>query len=191
MTLLRADLLDGCAIVLVDGSPALRERLESLRARVLAVAADELDGDGAAEAWASQRAPFDAIVCDAAFTTGGPALDALDRVWPVIQGVAAGALIPAGPPEAPGATRKVLLLGPRPTAGGGPSDAEPARAALENVARTLSVEWARYAIVATMIAPGAETTADDVHTLVAFLCSAAGHYYSGCRFSLGVVTTTR
>jgi NAD(P)-dependent dehydrogenase (short-subunit alcohol dehydrogenase family) len=54
------------------------------------------------------------------------------------------------------------------------------------VARTLSIEWARYAITATMIAPGAASGDGDVAALVSFLCSPAGDYYSGCRFELGV-----
>jgi NAD(P)-dependent dehydrogenase (short-subunit alcohol dehydrogenase family) len=191
MKLLRGDLLRGCSIALVDGAAGLRWLLESLGALVLDVAARELGEDGVAEEWARERGPLDALVCDIGFTAGddGSRLEALDRAWPVIQGVAAGSLIPSGPPGG-GATRKVVLLGP-PAGDGGSVDSEPARAALENLARTLSIEWARYSIVATMIAPGAGTTADEVATLVAFLCSKAGHYYSGCRFSLGAVTDPR
>ncbi len=122
----------------------------------------------------------DALVCDVG------SLEALDEAWPVIQSVVADSMIPAGaPPD--GATRKVLLIGPRP-GGTGASSSEPARAALENLARTLSVEWARFSIVAAMVAPGEHTTDEQVATLAAFLCSSAGHYYSGCRFSLGGVT---
>jgi hypothetical protein len=56
------------------------------------------------------------------------------------------------------------------------------RAALENLARTLSVEWARFGIRPTAIHPGAS---QDVAELVAFLASRAGDYYSGCTFALG------
>jgi NAD(P)-dependent dehydrogenase (short-subunit alcohol dehydrogenase family) len=185
MKLLRTDLLSGCSIALVDGAAGLRSLLESLGAGVVEVVAGELADEGAAQAWASGVGPLDALVCD----VGADGLEALDRAWPVIQGVAAGSFIPSGPPG-DGATRKVVLVGPR-AGDGGPVDAEPARAALENLARTLSIEWARYSIVATMIAPGSSTTADEVATLVAFLCSSAGHYYSGCRFSLGAVTDAR
>jgi NAD(P)-dependent dehydrogenase (short-subunit alcohol dehydrogenase family) len=62
-----------------------------------------------------------------------------------------------------------------------PDDDAPQRAALENLARTLSVEWARYGITATAILPGG---AEDVAQLVAFLASPAGDYYSGCAFTL-------
>lgn len=184
MSLFRANLLDGCAVGVVDGSAGLIQRLSSLRARVVSLSSAELGVEGAAAEWAaslgSPGSPgslgsLDALVCE----TGNGDLDALDRLWPVIQGVAAGALIPAGAP-AGNATRKVVLIGSRASA--------PVRAALENLARTLSVEWARYGIVATAIAPGPATAAEDVETMVAFLCSPAGHYYSGCTFSFGAVT---
>jgi NAD(P)-dependent dehydrogenase (short-subunit alcohol dehydrogenase family) len=90
------------------------------------------------------------------------------------RGVATGALIPAG-------AGKVLLIGPRPD---GAQFAGAARAALENLARTLSVEWARYGVTAVAIAPGARSTADDLAELVCFLVSVAGEYFSGCEFEL-------
>ena len=165
MATLRAGLLDGIQITTHECSEVLVSQLVALGATVVAA------GEGGVP---------DAIVCDVG------SLDALDEAWPVIQGVVADSMIPAGPlPD--GATRKVLLIGPRP-AGTGASSSEPARAALENLARTLSVEWARFSIVAAMVAPGEDTTDEQVATLAAFLCSSAGHYYSGCRFSLGGVT---
>jgi hypothetical protein len=158
---LRPELLDGVRITLHDCAEAVRELLVSLGATLV-----EVGG-----------AVPDALVC------GVSSLTELDRAWPVIRGVAAESMIPAERLDG-GATRKVLLIGPRP----GGHDAEPARAALENLARTLSIEWARYGIVTAMIAPGQTTSDDEIAALVAFLCSRAGHYYSGCRFSLGVVT---
>ena len=62
-----------------------------------------------------------------------------------------------------------------------PAGDAPQRAAHENLARTLSVEWARHRITPTAILPG---TAADVAELVAFLASPAGEYYSGCAFTL-------
>jgi NAD(P)-dependent dehydrogenase (short-subunit alcohol dehydrogenase family) len=72
---------------------------------------------------------------------------------------------------------KVVFLAPGP-------EAPPLRAALENLARTLSVEWARYGIHPVAILPGAATTDDELADLVAFLASRAGDYYSGCAFTL-------
>ena len=66
-----------------------------------------------------------------------------------------------------------------------PAGDAPVQAALENLARTLSIEWARYGITPTAILPGAATTDDEVAELIAFLASPAGDYYSGCAFSLG------
>ena len=101
--------------------------------------------------------------------------EALERAWIAIRGVATGALIPSG-------AGKVLLLAPRPTGG---SFAAAARAALENLARTLSVEWARYGVTSVAIARGARTGEDELAELVCFLVSPAGEYFSGCLFELG------
>jgi hypothetical protein len=49
------------------------------------------------------------------------------------------------------------------------------------------VEWARFGITATSIAPGPSTRDAEIATLVAFLVSPAGGYFSGCRFELGAV----
>jgi hypothetical protein len=76
------------------------------------------------------------------------------------------------------------VVAPCPDAG---AFADAARAALENLTRTLSVEWARYEITATTVAPGATTTDDQIAELVCFLVSPAGDYFSGCRFSLDVI----
>ena len=72
---------------------------------------------------------------------------------------------------------KVVFVAPR--------DDGPQRAALENLARTLSTEWARFAITPTTVLPGPSATEEDVAQLVAFLASPAGDYYSGCAFRLG------
>lgn len=72
---------------------------------------------------------------------------------------------------------KVVFVAPR--------DDAPQRAALENLARTLSTEWARFTITPTAILPGPRASEDDVAQLVAFLASPAGDYYSGCAFRFG------
>jgi hypothetical protein len=95
---------------------------------------------------------------------------ALDDGWDTIRGsMADGQLI--------------VLLAPPP----GDAHAEAARAGLENMARTLSIEWARLGIRPVAIHPGAATPAGEVAELVAYLASPAGAYFSGCRFDLGSV----
>ena len=70
---------------------------------------------------------------------------------------------------------------PRPDAG---EHAPAACAGLENLARTLSIEWARHGITTVTIAPGAETPAGEVAALTAYLASPAGAYFSGCLLDL-------
>jgi len=77
----------------------------------------------------------------------------------------------------------IVLLAPPP----GDAHAEAARAGLENMARTLSIEWARRGIRPVAILPGAATSPAEVAELVAYLASPAGAYFSGCRFELGGV----
>jgi hypothetical protein len=165
MTLMRPDLLINRTILLAGAAqPGLAEQLAALGAFVQRPG-DEPTG-----------APAYALVYDAAgaFERGGvPA--ALDGAWHALHGIA-GTLIE----QRRGA--KIILIGPRPNTG---PFAAAARDALENLARTLSVEWARYAITATMIAPGSETTEEDLAELIGYLISRAGDYFSGCRFSLG------
>jgi NAD(P)-dependent dehydrogenase (short-subunit alcohol dehydrogenase family) len=173
---LREELLDGCAVALAGGPPqALRTTLAALGARV-----EELEAQDA-EQWVNGLLPLHAIVYDAdkAFAEGGQAglRAATDGAWSAVHAVATGALIP----EKRG---KVILVGPRSDAG---EFAQAARAALENLARTLSVEWARYGLTATMIAPGHRTNDQELAELIGFLLSRAGDYFSGCRFELGAV----
>jgi hypothetical protein len=166
MTLLQPRLLEGRSIMLAGELPAeVRGRLSALGARC--ELCEETDQDRALE-WARAVAPVNALVC------GSGALASVEQAWGAVRAVAAGALIPAG-------AGGIVLLAPRPDA---VAHAEAVRAALENLARTLSVEWARYGIAITALAPGSKTTEDDLATLIAFLCSAAGTYYSGCRFEL-------
>jgi len=125
-------------------------------------------------------APLHAVVYDARgpFGSGGPErlAESLERGWIAVREIANGALIPGEE------TGKVVLLGPPPGSG---RHAEAARAGLENLARTLSVEWARYAVTAAMVAPGLHTAEEEISELVCFLVSPAGEYLSGCRLELG------
>lgn len=159
-----------------SGAAGLGEALGQLGASVVSVDA-ELSED-----WAREHAPIDVLVYNAARAFGEGGEDglraALEQAWAAIHAVAAGALIPGN------RGGKVILIGPRAGAG---AHGDAARAGLENLARTLSVEWARYRITVTMIAPGATTTAEELETSVAFLASVAGDYFTGCRFELGSV----
>lgn len=121
------------------------------------------------------------LVYDAAgaFASGGRAglRAAIDSAWEAILEVAAEwATGDAGASS----TGKIVLITPRPAAG--PFAAAAARA-LENLARTLSVEWARFGVSTTVIVPGHDE--ESVAELVCFLASEAGDYFSGCRFELG------
>ena len=182
MSVLRDGLLSGRAVALAGAVPAaVAGALERLGARTEIVPSGEIGSDEERVGeWASAREPLDAIVYDArgAFAGGGePALsEALELAWTAVREVANGALIPA---ERPG---KVVLLGPRPDAG---PLARAARAGLENLARTLSVEWARHQVTTVMVAPGSETTDEELAELVSFLVSPAGEYLTGCRLELG------
>ena len=114
------------------------------------------------------------VVWDGA-SLAGPR-DVLDGAWLALR-PEARAMIDAG------AGGKLLLIAPPPL----DAAAEAARAGVENLARTLSIEWARYGIRTAALLPGPGTEPEEVAELVAFLASRAGDYYSGCAFDLGAV----
>jgi citronellol/citronellal dehydrogenase len=99
----------------------------------------------------------------------------LAATWNVTRAVANVALLPAG------RGGRIVYLAPAPDAG---VHADAARAGLENLSRTLSIEWARHGLTAVTIAPGVGTAAGEVATLAAFLASPAGGYFSGCLLDL-------
>jgi NAD(P)-dependent dehydrogenase (short-subunit alcohol dehydrogenase family) len=184
-SLLRPGLLDG-RVVIVSGqgayAGAARDACGELGAEVSALDADPLEEDAVAAAVsaAAGRSP-DALVVDAAAHFAGapqegdaPLRSAADAAWIAARAVAAAWI----PEEAGG---KVVLLAPSPATGG---HARATRAALENLARTSSIEWARYRIRPTAVLPGDDTPAEAVGGLVAYLVSEAGDYFSGCAFSL-------
>jgi NAD(P)-dependent dehydrogenase (short-subunit alcohol dehydrogenase family) len=180
---LRDGLLAGRRLV-VAGRPGavIGGRLRALGASVQAPGEHVMSDEDAAAAWIAEHAPLHGLVLDAApaFGAGGPAgLEASLRLaWLATRAVATGALIGA---QQPG---KVVLLAPR--MGTGPH-VEAARAGLVNLARTLSVEWARFAVTTVAILPGVDTTDEQVAELACFLVSPAGEYFSGCAFDLGAV----
>ena len=133
------------------------------------------DVDPAGEEAAFEGAA-DVLVFDGSEIGGMQAV--LDGAWLTVRPVARGAMIDHG-----GGLSCCSRRGP------GAPEAEAARAGLENMARTLSVEWARFAVRPVAILPGAATSPAEVAELVAFLASPAGEYYSGCAFTLGSVRT--
>ena len=98
----------------------------------------------------------------------------LDVAWIATRAVVNGAFLPG---ERGG---RIVYLAP--LADGG-EHADAACAGLENLARTLSIEWARHGIGTVTIAPGV-ATAGEVAALVAYLASPAGAYFSGCLLDL-------
>ncbi len=181
MKLLREELLRGQAIALAGSvRAAVCELLTELGAALEQFEAGLDDEHGTQ--WARSRQPLAGLVVDTAPAFGGGGANRLQSMlqsaWTAIRAVATGALIPAG------AGARIVLIAPPPTAG---RYAGAARAALENLARTLATEWARHGITVTAIAPGAVSGDLDVATLVAYLLSPAGGYLTGCRFDLGVV----
>jgi NAD(P)-dependent dehydrogenase (short-subunit alcohol dehydrogenase family) len=95
----------------------------------------------------------------------------LDGAWLAVRPVATKAMPEGG---------LVVLLAPAP----GDAHREAARSGLENLARTLSIEWARFGVRPVAILPGSESAEAEVAELVAYLASPAGAYYSGCAFTL-------
>lgn len=76
---------------------------------------------------------------------------------------------------------QVVLVAPAPGAG---AYAGAARAALENLARTLGTEWARHAVTVVAVLPGDATSDGELAELVAWLATPAGAYLSGTALTL-------
>jgi NAD(P)-dependent dehydrogenase (short-subunit alcohol dehydrogenase family) len=187
-TIFREGLLDGRAIV-VAGTGARAATLGStcaaLGARVTAIdkGVDPLDEDAVTEAVeeaARSEGGIAAVIVDAGgwFADGGPGplVDASRAAWNATRAAANAAMIEAGEGRA-------ILVAPAIDAG---PHARAEQAAMENLARTLSIEWSRYRICVTAVLPGpAERGDGDVVALVAYLASEAGDFASGCAFDLG------
>lgn len=180
--LLRPGLLDGRVIAL-GGGDVLGAPLAALGARTPALfeTADEDVATTQAAATLAAHGKVDALLHDLrpAFASGGHdgLRTALDTAWITIRAVATAAFIPR---ERGG---RVIVVAPS------PSDADPSvagvRAAAENLARTLSIEWARHVITTVAITPGEATTDAELSALAAYLASPAGDYFSGCCLALG------
>ncbi len=172
---LRDGLLEGVAVVVAGvGEPegdvaATATRLAELGARVR-----PLRIDPAAEA-PQPADPVAVLVWDGAgAAASAPGVAgvhaALDGAWVAVRAVTAGDLWPS----------RLLLLAPR------PDDAHraAARAGLENLARTLGVEWARFGVRTVAILPGAGTAPGEVAELAGYLASPAGDYCTGTAVAL-------
>jgi NAD(P)-dependent dehydrogenase (short-subunit alcohol dehydrogenase family) len=164
-----------------EGCAALGARVQ--RCQPDAAAEQPLDAAVAAALAAAGRIDMLAVDGAGLFTgglaRGGDAHEALrtcvDAAWNVTRAVVNLAFLP----EERGG--RVVYLAPPPDAG---EHAQAARAGLENLARTLSVEWARHRVTTVTIAPGAGTAAGEVAALCAYLASPAGDYFSGCLLDL-------
>lgn len=150
---------------------AVEEQVAGLVERVGAIDAAIIDAAGifAAAAGASPGGTRDAAAARAGLSC------ALAGSWNVTRAVANAAFM------AGGHGGRIVLLAPAPGAG---LHADAARAGLENLARTLSTEWARHRITAVAVAPGDTTEPAVVAMVAAFLTSRAGAYFSGCLLDL-------
>ncbi len=144
--------------------------------------ADEAIVDQMVAAAITEAGSLDLLVVDGTglFAQGG-LRNCLDAAWNITRAVVNHAFLPASKPNPP--SGRVIYLAPAPNPVGRYS-AGAARAGLENLGRTLSIEWARYGITLVTIAPGDTTTAGDVAALCAYLASPAGAYFSGCLLDL-------
>jgi NAD(P)-dependent dehydrogenase (short-subunit alcohol dehydrogenase family) len=149
--------------------------------------ADEAIVDQMVAAAITELGSLDLLVVDGAglFAQGG-LRTCLDATWNVTRAVVNLAFLGAEPsssdrPGSGSAPRLIVYLAPASDAG---EHAGAARAGLENLARTLSIEWARHGITLVTIAPGEATAAGEVAALTAYLASPAGAYFSGCLLDL-------
>jgi NAD(P)-dependent dehydrogenase (short-subunit alcohol dehydrogenase family) len=204
--LLRAGLLDGVSVALAHAGAAGMERGSTASAVAAACSelgaivhelplictgkpeADDAAVDAAVSATPGGGAGIRMLVVEAGamFDGGADALiAALEACWRVTRAVANGAFIPG---EAGGRIAYLapptLAAGSRPEPGAIAAHADAARAGLENLARTLSIEWARFGITPVAIAPGPSTGEQQIAGVVAYLASSAGDYFSGCELDL-------
>jgi NAD(P)-dependent dehydrogenase (short-subunit alcohol dehydrogenase family) len=216
--LLRPGLLEGVSMMLASAPAALagegslagavRVACAELGARVSecplgsgeSLGVEEADVEATVARVLPEAGRIDLLVLDAAglFAAGVGANDGgsgaaraalggcLDASWSVTRALVNRAFLPGA------RGGRIVYIAPPPDAG---EHADAARAGLENLARTLSIEWARHAITAVTIAPGAGagnagsplTLADEVAAMSAYLASPAGAYFSGCLLDLGGV----
>lgn len=179
-TQLRPDLLAGRRVLLAgagmvdDWHGAVIERIEDPAG---------FDDDSAAAAvagFAERSGALDAAVIDAASIFGGGGTEgmaeSLDASWMFARAAATAGMIQRG-----GGT--IVFVAPASKVGDLPATA--VADGLENAARALSVEWARFDVRVVAVCPRAGARKPDVAALVLWLCSASGTYAAGCRISPG------
>ncbi len=161
--LLRPGILEGLTIVLAGGAgPAhrLADRCAELGASMKRLTIDPSD-DGSAECLTSDVVIWNGLSVFEESIDGVRAV--LDGAWLAIRATM-------------GASKIVLLAPPE-----GSAHAHAARAGLENLARTTSIEWARNGTrIVTLL--GGEP--DQVAEMTAYLASPAGDYFSGTALRL-------
>ena len=188
LDVLRPGVLEELTLCVVGDGATERERAAALGARVVTVDGDLADEDAVAVA-VGALGHIDVLVVDAAsaFVAAGGGMAGLRRAvddgWNVVRAVVNASWVTEGE-NAGGASSggKVVFLAPATDAG---EHANAVGAALENAARTLSVEWARFGVRITAVRPREGASADERAELVAFLASPAGDYFTGCSFYPG------
>jgi citronellol/citronellal dehydrogenase len=187
--LLREGLLQDLCVLVAGATeadahffPAVSEACAELGARVHTCAFDtagEAVVDEIITAAVAELGSLDLLILDCAslFDDGAPGAmrTCLDATWNVTRAVVNRAFLPAA------RAGRIVYLAPAAHAG---EYAQAACAGLENLSRTLSIEWARYGITTVTIATGEATTTGEVASLTAYLASPAGAYFSGCLFDL-------
>jgi NAD(P)-dependent dehydrogenase (short-subunit alcohol dehydrogenase family) len=191
LDVLRPGVLDGLTLCVAGDGAEERARAAALGARVVTVDGDLADEDAVAMA-VGALGHIDVLVVDAAsaFAAAGGGMaglrSAVDDGWNVVRAVVNASWVPdegdAGEAAGAAAGGKVVFLAPAADAG---EHANAVGAALENAARTLSVEWARFGVRITAVRPRAGASDDERAELVAFLASPAGDYFTGCSFYPG------
>ncbi|HWD64460.1 MAG TPA: hypothetical protein VG405_04750 [Solirubrobacteraceae bacterium] len=167
--ILRPGLLDGLSVCIESleavRHPQLPEHLEELGAELAE------RGDNGAGALVLDCSSWSAGHDEPGPDGAEPLLNLLDGVWSSVLALAVDGFIAGG--------RGGRIIFVAPAAG-----ASALAAALENLARTLSVEWARHSITAVTLVPATDTDPEHLATLVAYLLSPAGAYFSGARLDL-------
>lgn len=156
------------------------EACNELGAHVRRCAADAIDDavvDQGVAAALADAGNLDMLVVDGeALFTRGDLSDCLGATWNVTRAVFKLAFTSSAP-----SLRRVIYLTPR--GKGLEQHGDAARAGLENLSRTLSIEWARHGITIVTIVPAASAEG-EVAALTAYLASPAGAYFSGCLLDL-------